>query len=86
MGLWGTLIRPAAYEVRGSLVARPAPDLILVRHDSIGGLGMGPMELMAVAADPAIVDAAKVKPGDAVRLAVKPRGDTIVLLRIEKIR
>ena len=47
---------------------------------------MGPMDLMAVAADPAIVDAAKVKPGDAVRLAVKPRADKIVLLRIEKIR
>lgn len=72
--------------MRGALVARPAPNLILVRHESIAGLGMGPMEMMAIVADPAIVDAANVKPGDAVRLAVKQRGDEIVLLRIERLR
>ena len=86
MGLWGTIIRPPAYEVRGAFVARPAPDLILVRNESIGGLGMGPMELMGIVADPAIVDTAGVKPGDAVRLAVKQRDGDIVLLRIEKLR
>jgi Cu/Ag efflux protein CusF len=86
LGLWGTVVRPAAYEVRGELVARPAPTLILVRHDAVGALGMSAMEMMAVVADPALVDAAGVKPGDRVRMAVRPRGDDLVLLRIDRMR
>ena len=86
MALWATVVRPPPYEVRGVLVARPAPDMILVRHEAISALGMAPMELMAIAADPAILDAARVDPGDAVRLAVRSRDAGIVLLRIEKLR
>ncbi len=85
-GIWGTVLRPAAYEVRGTLVARPAPDLILVRHDAIEALGMGPMELMAIVADPAQLDRASLHPGDRLRLAVRQREDRIVLLRVEKLR
>src|SRR5262245_46070141 len=33
-GIWGTIIRPAAYEVRGTLIARPAANLLLVQHDA----------------------------------------------------
>lgn len=84
VALWATVVRPRAYEVRGVLVARPAPNLILVRHEAVAALGMSAMEMMAVSAEPALVDAARVKPGDAVRLAVKPRDDTLTLLRIEK--
>lgn len=85
-GIWGTVLRPAAYEVRGTMVARPAPDMILVRHDAIAGLGMGPMELMAVYAEPAQLDRASLRPGDRLRLAVRQREDRIVLLRVEKLR
>src|SRR2546426_12402801 len=56
VGIWGTVLRPAAYEVRGVLVARPAPDLIVVRHEPVAGLGMVAMELMAVSAEPALLD------------------------------
>jgi len=83
-GIWGTIVRPAAYEVPGTVVARPASNLILVNHEPVAGLGMGAMELMAVFAEPALLDAAEPKPGDRVRLAVRLDGDRLVLLRLEK--
>lgn len=85
-GLWGTVIRPAAYEVRGELVARAGPDLILVRHQPVSGLGMGAMEMMAVRGEPVALDAAQVSPGDRVRLAVRQDGDNVNLVWIERIR
>lgn len=84
VGIWGTLLRPPAYEVRGSFVARPAPDLILVRHDPVTGLGMGAMELMAVFAEPRQLDAVVLAPGDQVRLSVRQADDRLTLLRIDK--
>lgn len=84
-GIWGTVLRPAAYEVRGEIVGRPTPDLILVRHEAIGALGMGPMDLMAVTATAADLDAADPHPGDRVRLAVRPQGDQLLLVKIERL-
>lgn len=86
VGLWGTIVRPRAYEVRGVVVARPAPGMLLVRHGAVSGLGMSAMDTMAVVGDPALVDAARVVPGDPVRLAVRPSGDDLVLVHIEKSR
>jgi len=83
-GIWGTLLRPAAYEVRGSFVARPTSDLILVRHEPIPGLGMDAMELMTVFAEPGKLDAVVLVPGDRVRLSVRQKDDRLILLRIEK--
>jgi hypothetical protein len=57
-----------------------------VRHEAVAALGMGRMELMAVTGDPALLDAAAPSPGDRVRLAVRPRGDDLVLLRIDILR
>jgi Cu/Ag efflux protein CusF len=85
-GIWGTLVRPPAYEVRGEIVARPASNMILVRHDAIAALGMGAMELMAVYADPALLDASGARPGDRVRLAVRPVDDQLALIRIDTVR
>lgn len=85
-GLWGTVVRPAAYEVRGEVVARAAPDLLLVRHQPVSGLGMGAMEMMAVRGEVATLDAARVAPGDRVRLAVRQAGDDVTLVWIEKLR
>ena len=86
VALWGTIVRPPAYEVRCVLVARPAPDLIVVRHEAIGGLGMAPMEHMAVHGEARLIYAASAGPGDALRLAVKARDGELLLLRIEKLR
>ena len=83
-GLWGTLLRPAAYEVQGEFVARTAPDLILVRHETIAPLGMSAMEQMAVSVTPAQVDPLALAPGDRVRLAVRQDGDQLRLVRIER--
>jgi hypothetical protein len=83
-GLWGTLLRPPPYEVRGWFVARPAGNLILVRHDPLPLLGMGAMELMAVFAEPGQLDGVGLVPGDPVRLSVRQVDDRLVLLSIEK--
>lgn len=85
LGLWGTIIRPAAYEVTGEVVARPAANLLLVRHDPVQSLGMGAMELMAVFGEPALIDAAGVSPGDRVRLAVRSVDGQLTALRAAKI-
>lgn len=84
-GIWGTILRPAAYEVRGTVVARPAPDMLVVRHDAIAGFGMGPMELMAVFGEPARLDGVDPRAGDRLRLAVRQDGDRLILVRIEKL-
>ena len=83
-GLWGTILRPAAYEVKAEFVARAAPDLILVRHETIAPLGMSAMEQMAVAVTPDQVDPLALEPGDPVRLAVRQEGDQLRLVRIER--
>lgn len=85
-GLWGTVVRPAAYEVRGEVVARAAPDLLLIRHQAVSALGMGAMEMMAVRGSAVALDAARVVPGDRVRLAVRQQGDEVTLVWIEKTR
>jgi hypothetical protein len=85
-GLWGTVVRPPAYEVRGDVVARAGPDLLLIRHQALTVLGMGAMEMMAVRGTPATLDAAKLAPGDRVRLAVRQQRDEIVLVWIERER
>lgn len=85
VGIWGTIVRPPAYEVRGTVVARPAPDLLLVSHEAVAALGMAAMELMAVTADPALLDPVDLRPGDRVRLAVRPRGADVVLIRVERL-
>lgn len=79
-------MRPAAYEVRGEVVARAAPDVLLIRHQPVTALGMGAMELMAVRGTPAALDAAHVSRGDRVRMAVRPHADDIVLVWIERER
>ncbi len=44
------------------------------------------MELMAVFSAPELLDAAGVKPGDRVRLAVRRERDELTLVRIETLR
>jgi len=70
--------------VQGQIVARPAADLLLVRHEAIAGLGMSAMETMAVRVTPDRLIGLRLEPGDRVRLAVRPQGDDLVLVRIEK--
>jgi hypothetical protein len=86
VGIWGTVLRPPAYEVRGVVVARPSPAMLLVRHEAVAALGMAAMDTMAVIGEPATIDAAGVRDGDAVRLAVRQVGAEVRLIRIERVR
>src|SRR2546428_442125 len=61
-GIWGTVLRPSAYEVRGTIVSPPPPDPILLRHEPVVPLDMGAMELMAVSPPPALLDPAAPRP------------------------
>jgi Cu/Ag efflux protein CusF len=79
-------VRPPAYEVRGTLITRPAANLLLIRHDAIPALGMREMELMAIFADPAVVDRSGVQAGERVRMGVRERDGEVTLLWIEKAR
>ena len=67
------------------IVGRPAANLLLVRHEPVAALGMDAMELMAVFAEPAQLDAADPHPGERVRLAVRRAGDQIVLIRLDRL-
>ena len=58
---------------------------MLVQHEAIAALGMRAMELMAVFADPAVVDRAGIVPGQRVRLAVRARDSELQLVWIEKL-
>jgi hypothetical protein len=71
--------------VRGTLVARPAANLLLVRHDAIPALGMREMDLMAIFADPAVVDRAGIVPGKRVRLGLRAKDEQLTLLWIEAL-
>ena len=83
-GLWGTVLRPAAYEVQGEVLKLAAPDLLIVRHEAISALGMSAMETMAVIVTSEQLAPLDLKRGDRVRLAVRPRGDDLVLVWIKR--
>lgn len=83
-GLWGTVVRPAAYEVNGEVVGRAAPGLLIVRHEALSALGMAAMETMVVDGPPPLLDAARLAPGDRVQLAVRRTGDRVELVWIRK--
>ncbi|HEU5322584.1 MAG TPA: copper-binding protein [Methylomirabilota bacterium] len=79
-------MRPAAYEVRATVVARAAPGLLLVRHAAVSAFGMEAMETMALEAGPETLDAAGLAPGDRVRVAVRRDGDRFRVVWIERER
>lgn len=84
-GIWGTVLRPPAYEVKGEVVARAGAGLLIIRHEAVSGLGMSAMELMVVEGEPALLDAAALRAGDRVRLAVRSQGERIVAVWVEKL-
>lgn len=85
-GIWGTVLRPPAYEVKGEVVARAGPGLLIVRHEAVSALGMAAMELMTVEGEPATFDAMPLAAGDRVRLAVRAEGDRLRAVWIEKLQ
>ncbi|HYE93314.1 MAG TPA: copper-binding protein [Terriglobales bacterium] len=72
--------------MRGTLVARPAANLLLVRHDAVPALGMQAMDLMAVFGEAEAIDRAGVVEGQRVRLGVRPKDEQLTLLWIEPLK
>lgn len=89
-GIWGSYRAafPARglYRVTGVFEARAGDTTMLVKHDTVPGL-MGEMTSMAVVAESKdLLDRARLGRGDRLRLTVRPAGDSLVAVEIQKIR
>jgi len=88
-GLWGSYrsIFPGSgrYRVSG-VFERRAGEFMIIKHDAVAGL-MGEMSAMAVYAESeAMLDRARLEPGDRVSLIVRQAApDTLVAVEIRKI-
>jgi Cu/Ag efflux protein CusF len=89
-GIWG--VYRAAYpgqglhRVNGVFERRFTDLMVSVRHEGIPGL-MDPMSSMVFMAESkALIDRAKLMPGDRVRLTVRTTGDRLLLVDIQKIQ
>jgi hypothetical protein len=88
-GIWGSYraAYPARglYRVSGVFEARAGDALMIVRHEAVAGL-MDEMQSMAFATEsPALLDAARLAPGDRVRLTVRQERDRLVVVDIQKL-
>jgi hypothetical protein len=89
-GIWGSYraVFPARglYRVTGVFQSRAGDTLILVRHAAVLGL-MDEMGSMAFFAESkALVDDARLEPGDRIRLTVRKVPDKLLVVEIRKIR
>src|SRR5262249_33295747 len=51
-GLWGTVVRPPAYEARGEAPARAGPNLLLIRHQAVPAPRTPPIAIMTLPTAP----------------------------------
>src|SRR5438093_1505871 len=79
-----SLLGGAGYNTAATVITVVKAPFNVVLCGIGSALGMKARELMAVSSEPAQLDAAAVRPGDRVRLAVRRRDDQLVLVRIEK--
>jgi Cu/Ag efflux protein CusF len=89
-GIWGSYraVFPARglYRVTGVFQSRAGDTMILVKHDAVPGL-MDDMGAMAFSVEStAIVDDARLEPGDRIRLTVRQVPDRLLVVEIRKIR
>jgi hypothetical protein len=88
-GIWGsyraTFPSPGLYRVTGVFEARAGDALMIVRHDAVTGL-MDEMQSMAFVAETrALLERARLEPGDRIRLTVRQQSDQLVVVDIQKI-
>lgn len=89
-GIWGSYraVFPAKglYRVTGIFQSRAGETLILVTHDAVPGL-MEEMGSMAFFVESrAMLDEARLEPGDRIRLTVRQVPDRLLVVEIRKIR
>jgi len=88
-GIWGSYraVFPAKglYRVTGIFQSRAGDTLILVKHDAVPGL-MDAMGFMAFFVEAkAMLDDARLEPGDRIRLTVRQVPDRLLVVEIKKI-
>jgi hypothetical protein len=90
-GIWGSyrdnFPGKGLYRVTGVFVERAGETMILVRHDVVPGLMPQMNSMVFFAESREFVDRAELRPGDRVRLTVRPISDErLVVVEIRKLR
>jgi hypothetical protein len=89
-GIWGiyrsNFPGKGLYRASGVYETRYTDVMVVVRHEKLPGL-MDEMEAMVFQAESKeILDRAKLTSGDRVRLTIRPAGDRLLLVDIQKIK
>lgn len=89
-GIWGiyrsNFPGQGLYRASGVYEARFTDLMIVVKHERMPGL-MDEMDSMVFQAESKdLLDRAKLLPGDRVRLTIRPTGDRLLLVDIQKIK
>jgi hypothetical protein len=89
-GIWGiyrsNFPGKGLYRASGVYETRFTDTMVVVKHEKLPGL-MDEMQSMVFAAESKeMLDRAKLMPGDRVRLTIRPTGDRLVLVDIQKIQ
>ena len=89
-GIWGiyrsNFPGKGLYRASGVYEARYAEVMVVVRHEKLPGL-MDEMQAMVLQAESRdILDRATLMPGDRVRLTIRPEGERLLLVDIQKIQ
>jgi hypothetical protein len=89
-GIWGiyrsNFPGKGLYRASGVYETRLTDTMVVVKHEKLPGL-MDEMQSMVFAAESKeMLDRARLMPGDRVRLTIRPSGDRLVLVDIQKIQ
>jgi hypothetical protein len=89
-GIWGmyrsNFPAKGLYRASGVYEARYGDVMVIVRHEKLPGF-MDPMDAMVLEAESRdILDRAQLARGDRVRLTIRPVGDRLLLVDIQKIQ
>jgi hypothetical protein len=89
-GIWGiyrsNFPGQGLYRASGVYETRFTDTMVVVKHEKLPGL-MDEMQSMVLTAETKeLLDRAKLMPGDRVRLTIRPSGDRLVLVDIQKIQ
>ena len=89
-GIWGmyraNFPGKGLYRASGVYEARYGDVMLIVRHEKLPGL-MDSMDAMVLEAESKeLIDRAQLTRGDRVRLTIRPVGDRLVLVDIQKIQ
>ena len=89
-GIWGSyrdsFPGKGLYRVSGVFETRAGETMILVKHEAVPGLMPEMGSMVLVAASPAMLDRAALRPGDRVRFTVRQLPDRLLIVDVQKMR